>query len=505
MVGLNKNILRAILIASYIIIVALIIAGVSALFSYLNTGADRSAMLHTKIEKVDQYLPKVLWSPLNNEGRPMDIEALKKLESNYLDAWYVKHIAYKTNTIEGIKDYYTDSARENLYAFIELNTTENITIESTTLEHNPTLEFFSEDGQLAVITDKDVLEYKRIFKNKKLVLETTEAATYKIVLLFEDGFWRIRHLIKESSSNYKTETKPIVTDCLIIKGINYYPQATPWDMFGNKFVKDTISKDFKIIKDAGLNSVRVFVQYGDFGKSNVNKEKLKKLRHTLDAAEENNLKVLLTLFDFYGDYSVLNWTLNQRHAEKIVSTFKDHKALLAWDIKNEPNLDFKSRGKENVIAWLDKMIDLVKTTDNKHPVTIGWSNAQSASILKDKVDFVSFHFYEDLSKLDKAVKLLKKELPNKLIVMQEFGISSYNGLWNPFGPSEKNQLNYHKKAQNIIQDNNLQFMSWTLYDFVKIPKLVVGNLPWRKNAQKQFGFINENGVKKEAFKYISQK
>jgi len=44
MVGLNKNILRTILIASYIMIVALIISGVSALFSYLNTGADRSTM-----------------------------------------------------------------------------------------------------------------------------------------------------------------------------------------------------------------------------------------------------------------------------------------------------------------------------------------------------------------------------------------------------------------------------------------------------------------------------
>ena len=65
MVGLSKNITRTILIASYIMIVALIISGVSALFSYLNTGADRSTMLHTEIQKVEQYLPKVSWEPLN--------------------------------------------------------------------------------------------------------------------------------------------------------------------------------------------------------------------------------------------------------------------------------------------------------------------------------------------------------------------------------------------------------------------------------------------------------
>ncbi|HEY5687225.1 MAG TPA: cellulase family glycosylhydrolase [Yeosuana sp.] len=502
MVGFNKNILRAILIASYIMVVALIISGISALFSYLNTGADRSAMLHTEIKKVDQYLPKFIWEPLNNEGRPMDTENLKAIENDYIDAWYVKQVAYSTNKIDGIKDYYTDSARENLYSFIELNKAENIIIESTTLNHNPTLEFFSEDGQLAVLTDRDVVEYKRFFKDEKIVLKTTETSTYKLILLLEDGFWRIRHLVKENSETFKQINKTVITDSLNIKGINYYPKATPWDMFGDEFDIDTVSKDFKIIKNAGLNTVRIFVQYEDFGKADVNPEKLEKLKQTLDIAEDNNLKVVLTLFDFYGDYSVLNWTLNQRQAEKIVSMFKDHNALLAWDIKNEPNLDFESRGQDLVVAWLYQMIDLVKSIDDTHPVTIGWSNPKSASILKDKVDFVSFHYYEDLDKLDNAVKTLKTLISNKPLVLQEFGISSYNGFWKPFGSTEEDQANYYKKAQEIIAENNLQYMSWTLYDFVEIPKEVVGRLPWRKETQKHFGFISENGERKASFKFI---
>ncbi|APX99604.1 glycoside hydrolase family 2 TIM barrel-domain containing protein [Lacinutrix venerupis] len=503
MVSTNKNILRTILIASYIMIVALIISGISALFSYLNTGADRSTMLHTEIQKVEQYLPKMIWQPLQNEGRPMDNENLNALQNNYLDAWYVKQIAYKTNKTAGIKDYYTDRARENLYNFIELNKAENITVEATTLKHNPTLEFFSEDGQLAVVTDRNVVEYKRVFKAEQLVLETTETSTYKMVFLLEDGFWRIRHLVKESSKPFEAKAVKIETDSLNIKGINYYPQANPWNMFGDAFSTDTIAKDFKIIKDAGLNSVRLFVQYEDFGKANVNPKKLEKLIKTLDIAEAENLKVVLTLFDFFGDYSVMNWTLNQRHAEAIVEAVKDHNALVAWDIKNEPNLDFESRGKETVIAWLENMIDLVKELDNKHPVTIGWSNTQSASILKDKVDIVSFHYYEDLSKLDETIKTIKKDIPNKPLVLQEFGLSSYSGFWKPFGSSKEDQANYHKKIQEIITANNLQFMSWTLYDFVEVPKDVVGSRPWRRNTQKHFGFIDKNGAKKASFKYIT--
>ncbi|WP_452232891.1 cellulase family glycosylhydrolase [Lacinutrix sp. MEBiC02595] len=503
MVSLNKNILRTILIISYIMIVALIISGISALFSYLNTGADRSTMLHTEIQKVEQYAPKLIWEPLNNEGRPMDTENINALQKDYLDAWYVKQVAYKTNKTAGIKDYYTDSARENLYAFIDLNKAENTTIEATTLNHNPTLEFFSEDGQLAVITDRDVVEYKRIFKAEKLVLETTETSAYKMVFLLEDGFWRIRHLVKESSNPLEAKTAKIKTDSLIIKGINYYPKATPWNMFGDAFAEDIIANDFKIIKAAGLNSVRIFVQYDDFGKADVDPEKLEKLKQTLDAAEANKLKVVLTLFDFFGDYSVMNWTLNQRHAETIVSTFKDHNAIIAWDIKNEPNLDFESRGKDMVIAWLDSMIDLVKSVDAEHPVTIGWSNTQSAPILKDKVDIVSFHYYEGLSELDAAIKTLRKDIPNKPLVLQEFGISSYSGFWKPLGSSTEDQANYHKKIQEIIAANSLQFMSWTLYDFVDVPKAVVGSRPWRRNTQKHFGFIDKNGAKKASFKYIT--
>ncbi|KJD33703.1 glycosyl hydrolase family 5 [Tamlana sedimentorum] len=503
MVSLNKNIMRTILIASYIMLIALLTYGLSAVFGYLNTGADRSKMLHTEISKVEQYLPKIVWQPLQNEGRPMDNENLNALQSDYLDAWYVKQIAYKTNKTAGIKDYYTKSARENLFNFIEHNKKNNITIESTTLNHNPNLEFFSEDGQLAVITDKHVIEYKRVFKGDSIIHETKETSTYKIVFLLEDGFWRIRHMVKEQAADLNSDFKNIVTDNLKIKGINYYPQATPWNMFGEQFSTDIIAKDFKIIKDVGLNSIRIFVQYDDFGAARVNPIKLNRLIQTLDVAKAYNLKVVLTLFDFYGDYSVMNWTLNQRHAEQIIEAVKNHVAILAYDVKNEPNLDFESRGKENVIAWLSNMIDLIKKVDNQHPVTIGWSNTQSATILLDKVDFVSFHYYEDLNLLNDAVISLKKHIKNKPLVMQEFGLSSYKGFWKPFGSTEEDQGNYHKLAQSIIAKNDLQFMSWTLYDFTKIPKEVVGRLPWRKRVQGHFGFINQKGETKPAFQYIS--
>ncbi len=502
--AINKNILRVVLILSYIAIIAFIIFGISSLYSYLNTGADRSTMLHTDIKKTDQYLPKIIWTPLNNEGRLMDAQTLNAIEKDYLDAWYIKHIAYKTNETTGINDYYTNNARKNIFNIIKQNTVKNIAIEGTTLEHHPAIEFFSEDGQLVVITDRDVVEYKRIYENKNIILETKEKSTYKVILLLEDGFWRIRHIIKQKTEDYNADIDPVLNDVTDIKGINYYPQANPWNMFGDQFDTEIITKDFKLIKASGLNSIRVFVPYQDFGKANVKPEKLKKLSQVLDLAGEQHLKAIVTLFDFYGDYTVLDWTLNQRHAETIVSTLKNHNALLAWDIKNEPDLDFESRGQKQVIAWLDSMINLVKSIDKKHPVTVGWSNAESATLLKNKLDLITFHYYEGLDDLEATYTRLKQGITNKPIAITEFGISSYKGLWNPFGHSENKQAAYHKQAQHIFNTNDIPFMSWTLYDFADIPKEVVGRLPWRKRAQEHFGFIAQNGETKPAFKYISK-
>lgn len=505
MVKADKNIVRGFLMLSYIIIISMLIFLISSSFSYLNTGADRSKMLHTEVKKAEVYSPKMIWAADGNEGRKVDEQTLAKIENDYLDAWYVKHVAYKTNETTGIDDFYTDNARKNIFAFITQNHQANVSVDATTLSHQPNIEFFSEDGQLIVLKDENVVEYKQLYKDGKFVMETTEMANYKVVLLLEDGFWRIRYLVKESVQPIAEYSETKAISSLNMKGINYYPQATPWDMFGNKFDIEIIKKDFDLMKDAGFNTIRIFVQYEDFGKANVSEEKLEKLDQVLDAAEAKKLKVVLTLFDFYGDYRILDWTLTQRHAETIVSTFKNHNAILAWDIKNEPNLDFESRGKQNVLAWLESMISLVKSIDNKHLITIGWSNTESAHLLQDKLDFVSFHYYEDKAKFEQSYADLKTKITDKPIVLGEFGQSSYGGFWRPFAGSEKKQATYFKEMQTILKAENISYLAWTLYDFENVPSSVVGSRPWRTNPQKRFGIIDSDGKKKAAFEFIVEK
>lgn len=503
-ISLHKNAIKALLVLSYISLSMVIVVGLSAVLTYLNTGADRNIMLHNKIHETIHYQPTIQWNTEHNLGRAMDDFTLQKIEKDYLNAWYVKHIAFYKNTSKGLKDYYTKSALQTLLSGIEFNQQNNIHINATTLNHHTTLDFFSEDGQLVVLTDHNVKEFKQVYTDNQIQTNTTEINTYKVLLLLEDAFWRIRHIVKVQPTQQHISQHPTVKIDYNIKGINYYPQNTPWDMFGDEFDPKIIAKDFDIIRQAGLNTIRIFIQYEDFGKSEVLSDKIKKLQTVLNLADQKQLKVIPTLFDFYGNYDVLDWTLNNKHAKTIVKACKDYSALLAWDIKNEPNLDFESRGKERVLAWLAQMIAVVKNEDSVHPVTIGWSNVKSATLLADKVDLVTFHYYEDLNSLATKHQQLQKEIPHKKIILGEFGLSSYRGLWNPLGHSETDQAEYHKKFQEIAQQNGIDFLSWTLYDFTEVPSSVVGKLPWRKHQQKHFGFIDKNKKQKKSFQYIAK-
>lgn len=504
MVNLNKTLIRSIIIISTMAIISLLLFGISSVFHFLNTGADRTQMLHGEFEKMEQYAPEMTWAPLQNEGREMDAQTLLNIENNYLDAWYTKQVAYRNNTIEGIEDYYTERAEKNIQEFINLNKTQNIHIEGTTLEHHPKINFFSADGQLVVLTDHDVKEYKKIYKDEHLIDDITEITDYKMILLLEDGFWKIRHMVKTPSQQNQLTNHTPGNSNFKIKGINYYPMKNPWDTFGDDFDTSVLKQDFTLIKNAGLNTIRIFVQYDDFGKANVIPEKLDKLKQLLDIAEKQHLKVIVTLFDFYGNYDVLDWTLTQKHTRSIVEAFKNHNAILAWDVKNEPDLDFNSRGKENVIAWLEFTSNVIKSIDLKHAVTIGWAKIENATLLHHKLDLITFHYYEDFDLLESAYQKLKQELPHKNIVLGEFGVTSYKGIWKPLGSSSKKQATFHQKAQTIFQKNNIQSIAWTLYDFESVPTQVVGKLPWRKAFQKHFGFIDVNGNPKPAYKYMTK-
>ena len=103
---------KILLVFLFVFLSSICLYGISIVFNFLNTGADRASILHLPIESVDVYLPRIEWTSLENPGRPMEEQTLKEIQKDYLNAWHIKNIAYRENNPYGIKDYYTDSVQK---------------------------------------------------------------------------------------------------------------------------------------------------------------------------------------------------------------------------------------------------------------------------------------------------------------------------------------------------------------------------------------------------------
>ena len=93
----------------------------------------------------------------------------------------------------------------------------------------------------------------------------------------------------------------------------------------------------------------------------------------------------------------------------------------------------------------------------------------------------------------------------KPMVLEEYGKSSYSGIWNLFSNSKEAQANYLSEIQIVLEEEQLPSFIWTLHDFETVPTQVVGRKPWRKAPQKHFGLIDTDGEKKPAYHTIIKK
>jgi endo-1,4-beta-mannosidase len=57
--------------------------------------------------------------------------------------------------------------------------------------------------------------------------------------------------------------------------------------------------------------------------------------------------------------------------EAVVGALKDHKGIFLWNLANEPDLFAWPLTSDEGAAWVKQMVDLIKSIDPNHPVTIG--------------------------------------------------------------------------------------------------------------------------------------
>ncbi len=196
-------------------------------------------------------------------------------------------------------------------------------------------------------------------------------------------------------------------------GVNYWPRkkAMYW---WNNFDAGEVRDEFSVIRELGMNVVRIFLLWDDFQpeSNSISKEAMSHLATVADIAGETNLGLDVTFFT--GHMSGPNWSprwllggelpfkggnefirdivsggkqvpqgyYNMFHHEEaikaerlllktVVGMLKDHNAVWMWNLANEPDLFAWPLTSDEGAAWVKQMVGLIKSIDPNHPVTIG--------------------------------------------------------------------------------------------------------------------------------------
>lgn len=221
-------------------------------------------------------------------------------------------------------------------------------------------------------------------------------------------------------------------------------------------------------------------------------------RELLDLAAQYGLTVALGLeigrerhgFDYNDEEAV---AAQFEYARQEVLKYKDHPALLAWIIGNEPNHSFKNPKVFDAINEISRMIHEV---DGKHPTTTALAgfSAELAELIDSRapdLDFISIQMYGDIVHLPKILDEIGYEKP---YFVTEWGAVGYwEAAETDWGaPIEHNST---EKAANYLRSHELAIAS--------DPGHAIGSYVflWGQKQERTptwFGMFLEDGSKTEA-------
>ena len=173
------------------------------------------------------------------------------------------------------------------------------------------------------------------------------------------------------------------------------------------------------LKEAGGNTIRLYDTID--------------LKKNLDAANELDLAVIVDIpLPKYGDGSHFyekDLSPAKKKIVNLVSRFKDHPALLYWNVGNElyyPTFHIPTPFFDS----FNSLVDLVKQTDPNHPVStaiIGGNRRRLASVVmkSPQLDLISINSFGNLTDLKERMEPLAL-LWDGPYVISEWGV---NGPW----------------------------------------------------------------------------
>jgi tetratricopeptide (TPR) repeat protein len=261
-----------------------------------------------------------------------------------------------------------------------------------------------------------------------------------------------------------------------IRGVNYYPRHAPWERFLEQSDPQEMAGELDLIEKAGFNTIRIFLWYQPLftcsgGATIPEAAPFKKVDKLMSMASKRGLKVIVTLNDLPDLYINLLYagdTYVDAETAYIVRRYRASPALLAWDLRNEGDLDYVSRHgaqprstRQQVLSWLQQTSQIVRQNDAHHLITAGWAGDPTET--DPYVDVLSFHYWSSADPLDVRIKGYR-QLSTKPILLEEFGYA-YQGV----GDGDNQAALIGQLARRAEEQGLAGWMVWTAFDFQPPP------------------------------------
>lgn len=267
----------------------------------------------------------------------------------------------------------------------------------------------------------------------------------------------------------------------VIRGVNYYPRHAPWQRFLEAAEPAEMATELDLIQGAGFNTIRIFLHYEALftcvpEAAIPNEAAFAKVDALLHLARERGLRVMVTLNDlpdlrFRPLYT--DWERYDAQTVYIVRRYRNEPLIIAWDLRNEGDLDYGARAgdspkfsQDEVIAWLAHLAALVREHDPHHLITAGWWGDPAATA--PYVDFLSFHHWSAADALAERINQYQAEA-EKPLFLQEVGYHSWAEAPTD-ARTEAEQARLLSEVVQVVEAKELAgWMVWSAFDYQPEP------------------------------------
>ena len=238
------------------------------------------------------------------------------------------------------------------------------------------------------------------------------------------------------------EKKDIVSDnsrqilvddkAYIIKGICYHPVPKGSE---NKRSFENLSQDLELMREAGINTIRVYEPIDDI--------------NVLDKLHEAGIKVIIGFgYNQGGIYDIVSGTYLD-----YIKKYKDHKAILMWELGNEYNYH-PEWFKGDIKNWYEDMnaaAGLIHKADTDHLVTTAHGDLPDALALSigTNIDVWGMNVYRSVR--PETIFKEWKKVSNKPMYLSETGADSFMKIAN-YGYAQGENQKAQADASAIILD-----------------------------------------------------